>query len=229
MSYEGFEDAFRSGTPDDTWRPRRGSAAKGQKRERDGRFRGARSKRNRKRPKRGVVGPSWIDDKTKLEKVRHAVRLFRIRDRFRDEAKGLAQPLFEPDTAARMGGIQELQHQSTAAKLSALHSVRKRYYKSRNPLPLPEHIVAEVAKELGGPISSRTLYRPPYVTTWGGRFDYFGRAPEDLDPRAKALYRESNPIIVQTILDLREEISALQAARASALVEQSEVDGWEAW
>ncbi|KZX85963.1 hypothetical protein A3718_05500 [Erythrobacter sp. HI0019] len=128
-----------------------------------------------------------------------------------------------------MSGIQKLQEKSTAAKLTALHKVRKRYYKNREPLPLPEHIVAEVAIELGEPISSRTLYRPPYVTTWGGRFDYFGRALEDSDPRAKALYRESNPIIVQTILDLREEISALQAARISALVEQSNVDGWKAW
>ena len=76
MSYEGFEDAFRSGTPDDSQRPRAGSSAKEQKRERDGRFRGTRSKSNRKRPKRGVVGPSWIDDKTKLEKVRQACLLY---------------------------------------------------------------------------------------------------------------------------------------------------------
>lgn len=229
MRNEILGEAFRSGEPDASARPRPGSTATTQKRERDGRFRGSRAKRCRKKPGRGVIGPGWLKSKTKLERARMIVRLIRIRDRLFHESSGTLAPKEEATPDTRMKGIQELQKASVTATLAALHKIQKEYHKKRSPLPPPEQVAAELSVVLGRNISARTLYRVPYVTSWGGNIDYFGRAPEDEHPRANRFYRMTGPLQTAMIIDLREEIENLHRARREELVAQSQQEDWTAW
>ncbi len=209
--------------------PRAGSAAASQKREPDGRFADKRRKRRRRKPSRGVIGPTWFAALSKLSKVRLVIKLERVVDRLEAEREGRQLKRAERVPIPGMKRIEDRRAENQNDILRALHAVRLSYHRRRQPLPVPERIIDEVRAEFGGHLSSRTLYRPPYVSAWGGTIDYLGRMEIDADPSAKGLSRWNSALLAERYFSLRQRCRTLLTLRREDLVKESNENGWEAW
>ena len=198
---------------------------------RNGRF--CKVGRHRKKPRgrgAGVYGSSYLRKMSKLGLSRMLVGLedklasLQVEiHRGRGRAKGNVS-VFQPrgKLEARMKGIRAQQEASIEAKVTALEQVLIELAEKRVDQCSAAKLAELMALKTGTPVSSRQLYRMPYVTMWRPELDYLGSEPIDKDPRVRRYIRRTKGRLIGMILQTRENFRSLSAGREARLLEGTE-------
>ena len=153
-------------------------------------------------------------------------RLARLQNEMRrgsGQAK-ISSSVFRPrgNLGARMKGIRELQAASVKENVALLEEVLIELAQKRDDRHSAVKLAMLMSEKKGDKVSSRLLYRMPYLTMWRPELDFLGSNPIDKDPRVRRYARRTKSLLISVILRTRKTFRVLSAGRGARLLEGTE-------